>query len=332
MKNNFINSPKVAFIIVAWNNADILPECLESIEKQTYKNHTTTLIDNGSTDNTVKLINKSFEWVNLIEAKENLGFAKGNNKAINQTLENNSDIKYIVLLNSDARIDKYWLERQVEFANKKPHGAIFQGTTLDYYDHTIIDSTHIYISRNGQGTQANWRKLYTGERGPMKVFGSNAAACMISRKFIDEQPFKNRLFDEQFYMYLEDVDLATRALVLGWDNYLVPGAKAYHMGSASSGKNPGFSLYMTFRNNTALLVKNIPIRMILKMAPSIIAGDRDTVIHLYRRGQHSSAHKVIKGRLFGLLILPLYIKKAIKISKMRKISNEYLWHLMNKGV
>lgn len=331
MKNNVANGPKVAFVIVAWNNADILTECLESIEKQTYKNHTTTLIDNGSTDNTLSLIKESFVWVNLIEAKENLGFSKGNNRAINQTLKDNPEVDYVVLLNSDARLDKKWLEYCVEFASKKPNGAIFQGTTLDYYDHNIIDSTHIYISRNGQGTQANWRKLYMGENGPMKVFGSNAAACMISRKFIDGQPFKGKLLDERFFMYLEDVDLATRALVLGWDNYLVPGARAHHMGSASSGKNPGFSLYMTFRNNTALLMKNIPTVMLLKMTPSIIRVDIHTLRHLCRKKQYNAALKVMQGRIIGILRLPFYICKAIIIKKSTTISKEYLWHLMDRG-
>lgn len=331
MKNNVANGSKIAFIIVAWNNADILTECLESIEKQTYKNHMTTLIDNGSTDNTIKLIKSSFEWVNLIEAKENLGFSKGNNRAINQTLKDNPEVDYVVLLNSDARLDKKWLEYCVEFASKKPNGAIFQGTILDYYDHNIIDSTHIYISRNGQGTQANWRKPYIGEKGPMKVFGSNAAACIISRKFIDEQPFQGKLFDERFFMYLEDVDLATRALVLGWDNYLVPGARAYHMGSASSGKNPGFSLYMTFRNNAALLIKNIPMRILLKMIPKIAKGDFHTVRHLYRKKNYNAAMKVVHGRIIGVLSLPFYIRKAIIIKKSTSISNEYIWHLMDRG-
>jgi len=331
MKNNDQNSSKVAFVIVSWNNADILPECLESIEKQTYTNHTTTLIDNGSKDDTVNLIKESFPWVNLIVAGKNLGFAKGNNRAINQTLQRQPEIEYIVLLNTDARLDKDWLKAHIEFASKKPNGAVFQGTMLDYYDHNTIDSTHVYISRDGQGTQGNWRRMYVGEKGPMKVFGSNAAACMISCKFIDAQPFKDQLFDERFFMYLEDVDLATRALVLGWDNYLVPNAKAYHMGSASSGKNPGFSLYMTFRNNTALLMKNIPTSIFLRMIPLIIRVDFHTVRHLCRENKYKAATKVIEGRLVGIIRLPFYINKTRKIKKLTNISKEYLWHLMNKG-
>lgn len=331
MKNNLNTCPLVAFIIVSWNNEDILPECLESISKQTYKNHVTTLIDNGSRDNTVNLIKKAYSWVNLVDTKDNLGFAKGNNVAIKKTFEKNHDVKYVVLLNSDARLDKDWLKLQIDFASKKPNGAIFQGTTLDYYNHNIIDSTHIYISRDGQGTQANWRKPYIGEKGPMKTFGSNAAACMISRKFIDEQPFRDQLFDERFFMYLEDVDLATRALVLGWDNYLVPGARAYHMGSVSSGKNPGFSLYMTFRNNTALLMKNMPTSIFIKMIPLVIRSDFHTIKHLYKNKQGSAAQKVIKGRIVGILRFPLYLRKMIIMKKSINISKQYLWHIMNIG-
>lgn len=331
MKNKNHNNPRVAIVIVTWNNADIISECLKSISSQTYKMHTTTIIDNGSQDNTVGLIKKSFPWVNLIESKDNLGFAKGNNEAINQILMNDLDVDYVVLLNSDASLDKEWLRHHIEFAKNKPNGGIFQGTTLDYYDSKVIDSTHIYISRNGQGIQANWRKLYIGEKGPMKIFGTNAAACMISRKFIDEQPFKNQLFDERFFMYLEDVDLAARALVLGWDNYLVPAARAYHMGSASSGKNPGFSLYMTYRNNAALLMKNIPAPVLLRMVPSIIRADFHTVRHLYREKKYSSMWKVIQGRFVGILRLPLYLRKTWLIKRSTTIPKDYLWHFMDRG-
>jgi GT2 family glycosyltransferase len=158
----------------------------------------------------------------------------------------------------------------------------------------------------------------------------NAAACIISRKFIEEQPF-DHVFDEKMFMYLEDVDIAARATVLGWDNYLVPGARAMHMGSASSGKNPGFSLYMTFRNNSAMLFKNFPLKMLIRMSPAILRGDIDTIRVLRKMGKKDAANKVVKGRLIGLLRLPLYISKRLKIVRHAKIPKGYLWNLMRNG-
>ncbi len=322
--------PKVAFIIVCWNNKDLLKECLDSIRDQTYNNYSIILVDNGSADDSVAFVSSYMPSVNIIEAKKNLGFAKGNNLGIEAALAD-KDVQYVALLNTDARISKDWLKQLVEFAAIKPRAACLQGTTLDYYNHDIIDSTHIFIAHNGQGTQGSWRNICEHEFGPKKVFGVNAAACIITRRFIDYQPFKGKLFDETMFMYLEDVDLAARVTVMGWDNYLVPGARAYHMGSASSGKNPGFSLYMTFRNNSGLLFKNLPMLMILKLLPKLIRGDIDTVKALRVQGKDYAVRKVVNGRLIGIIRLPLFIVKRYRVRKVTNIPKEYLWRLMDRG-
>lgn len=325
------DQPRVAFIILCWNNVDILAECFESIQAQTYKNHFTVMVDNGSADESVAFTKKNFPWVQVVETGRNTGFAMGNNIGIKHAIEHDSSVQHFVLLNTDARLDAAWLQQTVDFVRDKPKAATLQGTTLDYYNHRIVDSTHIYISRNGQATQGNWRHFYDGEMGPRKVFGANAAAIFITRAFIDAQPFGEELLDETMFIYLEDVDLATRATIMGWDNYLVPGARAYHMGSASSGKRPGFSLYMTFRNNTGLLVKNLPWKLIGRILPDLIRGDIATIRHLRRHGNGAGAKKVLKGRLIGLLLVPKFLLKRHKLKKHVTIDPDYLWQLMRRG-
>lgn len=324
------NDKKVAFVVVGWNNKNILEECFESISAQTYTHTITIYIDNNSSDQSVEWVQEQFPEVVVLRQASNTGFAKGNNIGIAEALKDPS-VAYIALLNSDARVTPEWTETMVTFANMKPKGALYQGTNLDYYDHSIIDSTHIYVSHNGQGTQGNWRYFVTQEKGPKKVFGVNAAACLISRKFIEAQPFGHEFFDETMFMYLEDVDVACRATIMGWDNYLVPGARAYHMGSASSGKNPGFSLYMTFRNNTALLVKNLPLRLLIRILPKLMRADIETVRTLRRRGKKSAGYKVIKGRTVGIFRLLLFFRKRFVMSRHIEIDIDYLWSLMRRG-
>jgi GT2 family glycosyltransferase len=321
---------KAAFIIVCWNNSDLLKECFDSIAAQTFTDHVTIMVDNGSKDDSIEAARTYMPGVQIMDTGINHGFAKGNNLGIAKALKD-PEIEYIALLNTDARLAPDWLETLVRFAEQKPKAAQLQSTTLDYYNHKIIDSTHIYIARNGQGTQGSWRDRYINEFGPKKVFGVNAAACLITRRFIDEQPFGAELFDESMFMYLEDVDLSTRALVMGWDNYLVPHTAAYHMGSASSGKNPGFSLFMTFRNNSGLLIKNLPFRLLIRIFPRLIRGDIDTVRHLRRMGNNQAAWKVIKGRLIGITRIPLYLAKRRIMMKRQKVSAAYIWHLMRQG-
>lgn len=324
-------TPLVVFIVVSWNNQDILGDCFQSIVNQTYNNHKTVLIDNGSKDDSISFTKENYPWVDVYDAKANLGFAKGNNVAMQYAAEKYPEVSYFVFLNSDARLRSDWLDVLVHFAQKKPRGAVFQSTTLDYYNHDVVDSTHIYISDNGSGTQANWRSPYLGEHGPRKVFGANAAAALISKKFIDAQPFST-VFDETLFMYLEDVDLSARATVMGWDNYLVPGTAAYHMGSASSGKTPGFSLYMTYRNNVAILLKNIPFKMLIRIFPRAVQSDYHTIRHLKRIGQASGIRKLLKGRLVGFFRIPLYIPGIWKLRAHRKAASiEYLEQLMRTG-
>ena len=321
---------KTCFVVVGWNNKAILGECFESIFNQTYPEIHVIFVDNGSSDDSVAFVKGSYPQVEIIEPGYNSGFAKGNNIGITKALADLS-VEYIVLLNSDARLAPDWTTKLIEFARQKPKGAMFQSITLDYYNHDVIDSTHIYISRNGQGTQGGWRFYYKSELGPRRVFGVNAAACMISRRFLDRQPFNDEIFDETMFMYLEDIDLAARAILLGWDNYLVPDTRAYHMGSASSGKNPGFSLYMTFRNNSAVLFKNLPLGMLIKMWPKIIRGDIDTIKTLRRTNRKPAVWKVVKGRIAGLLRLPLFIRKRRVMRQLSRIENDELWSLMRKG-
>jgi GT2 family glycosyltransferase len=331
-KETTMAASKVAFIIVCWNNVDLLKDCIESIHAQDYPNIHTILIDNNSSDESVAFTRKHFPDVEILAQGDNYGFAKGNNIGIAKALQD-PDVKHIALLNTDARLATNWTSVLVEAAEQRPHSATLQTITLDYYNHDIIDSTHIYIAQNGQGTQGSWRRPLPKnyDVGAQKVFGCNAAAMLITRNFIEAQPFKD-LFDETMFMYLEDVDLAARATVMGWDNYVIPGSKAYHMGSVSSNKkDPSFSLYMTFRNNTGLLIKNLPRRKLWKVVVHIIGADRAAMKHLKRIGKPQAVPAIWKGRLKSLVYIPVFLKKRRQLAPYRQVDEEYLWNLMRRG-
>lgn len=328
MKDN----TKTAFVIVCWNNEKLLPEALQSIKQQTNSNHMTILVDNGSTDASVETAKKCLPEIKVIETNRNNGFARGNNIGIKEALQDAS-VQYVALLNTDARLDKDWLKNMIEFAATKPKAALLQGTTLNYSDRRIIDSTHLYLTRGGQGAQGNWLDVYRGELGPKKVFGVNAAACLIARDFIKAQPYKH-FFDESFFMYLEDVDISARATIMGWDNYLVPRARAFHMGSASSGGDTGYSnygLYMTFRNNLGVIIKNYPWALILQLVLTLPITDYRTVRHLWRLGNRTAVRKVIAGRAVGIVRSPIYLFKRARLFGKRELNSQYMWRLMKEG-
>lgn len=319
----------VAFIIVGWNNKDLLKECLDSINTQTYSAIKTIYVDNGSADDSIDFVKQNYPNVILIDTGKNNGFAKGNNIGIERALED-KDVEYIALLNTDAVIEKDWTSKLVEFSKGKGKIAAMQGITLDYYNHKIIDSTHIYLSRNGQATQGSYRDQLIDVPSTFSVFGVNAAAAMFTRDFIDAQPFKT-FFDETMFMYLEDVDVAMRSVVMGYKNYCVKDTYAYHMGSASSKKNKTFPAYMTFRNNTGLLIKNVPFSILFTLFFKIIKSDHQRIQHLKALGRKEEAKAVRKGRFVGLLYSPIFFVKRVKLWRHRDISKKYLWLLMKKG-
>lgn len=326
-----MKNQRVAYVIVGWNNKNLLKECIESIIQQTYKNKKIIYVDNNSSDGSVDFVKTHFPEVEVIKQNENVGFARGNNIGIKYALKDN-EVQFVALLNTDARLAKNWTEVILGTAILKPRGAAFQTITLDYYKHSIIDSTHVYVSYSGQGTQGSWRRelLEGHDVATQKVFGCNAAAVVYSRAFIEEQPFDD-FFDENMFMYLEDVDVAARATVMGWDNYVVAGSRAYHMGSASSSKNPGFSLYMTFRNNSGVLVKNFHFLILLRMAPKILRGDFDSAIVLWRDKKKGLILQLLRGRITGLARLPVFLLKRRKVVNKGSLPYHLVWIMMRRG-
>lgn len=322
----------VAYILVCWNNQTLIDECMESIKNQLYPQKEIYFIDNNSSDGSADYVEKHYPQVKLIKSNKNNGFAKGNNILITEALKD-PDVDYFALVNTDARLNPDWTSELVNVAKNNPKTATLQGLTLDYFDHAIVDSHHIYVAKNLQATQYGYKQradqndYYTRE-----VQGVNAAAAIVTRAFIEAQP-ENNLFDESFFMYLEDVDVALRAEVMGWKNYFVSTARAYHMGSASSNKrSSSFSLYYTARNQPVMLVKNMPLKVLLKASKYFLKNEYQMLRYLNNSYPPQFVHAYIRGRLIGYPRALLYFSKRRKLSKKRVINSDFLWSIMqNKG-
>ncbi|MCA9313746.1 glycosyltransferase family 2 protein [Candidatus Saccharibacteria bacterium] len=325
--------PKVAYLVICWNNRDIIDECLHALKEQTYESTDIYVIDNASKDGSADYIEEKYPEIHFVRHNENSGFAKGNNILIKEVLKD-KDVEYIALINSDAMLDKHWTSEVVDFLKDKSMVAGAQGITLDYYNHSIVDAEHIYVGTNFHAVQYGYGMRYKKAYAhPRKVFGVNAAAAVYSRSFIEQQHDK-KLFDEKFYIYLEDVDVSFRAIMTGWNSYYIPAARAYHMGSVSSKKRSnGFNIEMTFRNNAALLFKNMPLKVFLIHLPEAAKMELQYYRHMYKRFGFVAMLRVVRARLVGILRLPLYISDRRRITKQRKISNTTLDRVMRrKGI
>ena len=324
------NSPKVAFLVVCWKNREIIDECLSALQGQSYKNTAIYVIDNDSQDGTVNHIKTAYPDVHLIASNKNNGFARGNNILVKEVLKD-TDVRYIALINSDAMLDSKWTEELVGYLSDKPRVASAQGITLDYYNRTTIDADHVYLRTNFQAVQHGYiEKFREATAYPRRVFGVNAAAALYTREFIEDQKY-HTLFDERFFMYLEDVDVSFRALITGWDNYHVPAAKAYHMGSVSAKKRSNiFHIEMTVRNQAALLFKNMPTGTFFHFFINALKFERHFYKYIGQTYGANAAKRVKRARVIGILRVPLYSVDRIRNMRRRRLSTRDLERIMEQ--
>ena len=320
----------VAYVIVTWNNAEIIARCVDSILSQVGVTPEIFVLDNASADSTAEVV-RAYPEVHLIESTKNHGYAKGNNILIHKALEDTS-AKWVALINSDATLDPAWTQSLLEFALPRTNLAAVQGLTLDYYNHEIVDSEHIFVSGRLQGIQYGYGSpAEMASYYPRKVFGVNTAAAMYSREFIqahiDPDSF---FFDERFYMYYEDVDVAYRALVAGFDAYFVPSAVAYHMGSVSAKKRKqAYSQSMVARNQMAMVFKNTPRKVLLRSLPGLVVGMIAFLTQVRHEFSLRQALAVMRSFAVGIALLPRYARSRHFIRKATAIDGDYLTVIMN---
>jgi GT2 family glycosyltransferase len=158
------------------------------------------------------------------------------------------------------------------------------------------------------------------DSGP--VFGVNAAAALLSRRFLEAQPFAD-YFDEDLFMYLEDLDLGARAAVMGWKCYFVADAIAYHMGSASKRRHAATRLL--HRNSGLVLLKNFPWPVLARMLGRAVANETRTLARYLVRDGPVPVAAALVGRLESLRYIARFLGKRRRLRKHWAVSPDDLW-------
>jgi GT2 family glycosyltransferase len=254
------NKERVAIVIVNWNTYKLTRSCIVSLNKCVHKNFEIFLVDNNSSDESVKKLKKEFKDLHFILNNENTGFCKANNQAIEKILSENT-FNFIMLLNSDTEVSPFFIKPLIDtFKSNEKIGAV-QPLILNWSDKSTIWKYEGDINRTfGITSHRNKNKIFLDEK--MKSYTEWASGCCI---FTTPSIFKEvGLFDEIFFAYYEDVDWSIR---LKKQNYLIALSKlseVYHheSGSSKSSKkqNEGYlspkSHYYNFRNHIIFLRKH----------------------------------------------------------------------------
>ena len=255
------SDPFVDIVIPTWNGWSLLEHCLRTIVGQSFKQYTITVVDNGSADGTVASLRSLYPEVRIVAFPENKGFSV----AVNDGIKAGSH-SLVFLLNNDTELAPDCLQCLVD-ASKQYDDQFFAPKMLNFHDHRMLDGAGDGYLRGGAGyrlgTMETDSNVYN-QSGP--VFGACGGAVLYRRSLFDRIGF----FDEDFFAYLEDVDLNLRINRAGLQGYYVPAARVYHVGSATTGsKINSVTIRLSTRNSLYVLIKNYQLSLFVRFLPVI---------------------------------------------------------------
>jgi GT2 family glycosyltransferase len=312
---------KVSVIIVNWNGEPFLEQCLAALMAQTVNPHEIILVDNASSDNSLEIVRR-YPSVRVIALDYNSGFALGNNLAIEAVA---ADSKWISLLNPDAFAEPNWLKELLMAAEANPEFNVFGSKLLNAGNPLLLDGAgDVYnmsglVWREGHGSSVNEISNETRE-----IFSPCAAAAMYRRSVLHELGG----FDENYFCYVEDVDLGFRMRLAGHRCLYVPQSIAHHVGSGTTGgQNSDFSVYHGHRNLVWTFVKNMPGFLFWLLLPLHIALNLVSIIWFIVHGQGGV---ILRSKRDALLGLPKMWIKRQSIQLYRRVSVGAIWRVLDK--
>lgn len=330
---------EVAVVIANWNSAAFIQVCLDSLRTQTMRDFDLIVVDNGSTDGSADMIATAFPDARLIRFDHNTGFAIAYNRGIAEALHDPS-IRYVIVLNNDVEVDSRYIEQMVEAARAHPDAAAIQPKVMNYYEKNRIDNLGILIATDMSALQRGEQEIDNGQYDTAcEIFGAGASAALYTRIALQKTALsKDEFFDNDYFAYFEDVDLAWRLRLAGCIAWYAPDAILYHMQSLTAKKRSEFKAFHMNRNHWYNIVKDLPVRFCVR---AVLLLPRRYILFFLSR--FSKGSKVVQAKeqaqsqaqseyisftriFFRSLIdvarhLPALLRKRRRILRTRVVSN-----------
>lgn len=251
---------QVAIIVLNWNGRADTLECLRSLAKVAYSRFNVIVADNGSSDGSEMAIRDAFPWVTVLQNGANLGFAGGNNRAIQEALE--AGAEFILLLNNDTVVDPGILSAFVQAAEQMPRGGVFGPKIYRYDDKNTLwyaggdwDSRTLSFTERGAGLRDEGQFDALAETDWVIGCGMFVRASVFR---------KVGLLESRFFLNNEEIDFCSRARRAGFSCVFVPGARMWHKISVSfGGELSPMKEYFSARNRLLWAMRNadLPLRL-----------------------------------------------------------------------
>jgi len=322
-----INKFSVSIIIANFNGENYLSTCLNSVLRSSYKNYELILVDDGSTDKSIEIIEgflKKDKRIKLLRNAQNLGAAASRNKAIRVARG-----KYIVFLDNDTEVTRNWLSKIIEPLNKNSQIGGVQSLLLDFTNRDLIQTGGgLLIPHTGWlAPLYQWTKYrQMKDKITSKEIIAVSASLAVRKEIIDSISG----FDEKEAIFTEDLDFCWRIWISGYKIILFPDSIAYHL-SKSVEKRAGMNatyqkIYFNLaKNSFRSILKNYSFLNILRFLPASLAVNLGRgVLVLYARGQIAALSGSLQGLIWNIINIADTLKERSKIQKKRKVSDFFI--------
>jgi GT2 family glycosyltransferase len=267
--------PEITVVVVNFNGGDYLKAAIASLARQTFRNFETILIDNASTDGSLETIGEKPERFTVMRQEKNLGFAAANNLGARAGRG-----KWLALLNPDAEADANWLAELMRAVAEHPGHRMVASLQVMTHDPSRLDGAGDCYLAYGYAWRGGFGHRVDRTPPPGECFGPCGAAALYPRQlFLDAGGF-----DERYFCYHEDVDLAFRLRLMGERCQFAPTAWVRHAGSGITGRTSRFAVHHGVRNGVWTWVKNMPGAWLVITWPVWLVGALALVVRGAFRG------------------------------------------------
>lgn len=268
---------KVSLHIVSWNSMRFLPDALASIFAQTYRDIQVVIVDNASTDGVEEFLRNEYPQVIFLRNFKNLGFARAHNMAIElaeSLWAKQGDVgeRFVLVTNPDIILTPNYLETILAETEAHPEAGSFGGMLYKVFEKfdgemresirsNMIDTTGIKLFKTGRIVERGAGEENHGQFGKQEeVFGFSGALGFYRLNALKDVAVNGEIFDDAFFAYKEDVDLAWRLRRRGWRAWYVPEATAYHYRGAYGSEKRSFLQAWRERRNKSSIVNKLSYR------------------------------------------------------------------------
>lgn len=316
-----IQTAKISVIIIHWNTPDLIVKCLKSLKCQSLPPFEVIVIDNNSTVDVYERIITIYPDIRFIKSEKNLGFSAANNFAVQIS---SKETEWIALLNPDAIPEPDWLKSLVNASLSYPEFQFFGSRLMKQNVSSTIDGTGDIYHISGLPWRENHGcRINKSDYQAKEIFSPCAAAALYRKDIFIEAGG----FDEDFFCYVEDVDLGFRLRLLNYRCMYVPDSVASHYGSASTGVHSDFSVYHGHRNLVWTFYKNMPSVLLIILFPFHIFLNLISICVFIMK---KKTKLIFRAKFDSLKKLTIMRKKRKSIQSTRRASIISIWRMLDK--